>query len=191
MKRILLLSPSVQEGYALQELLATRGIALLRAFSLAGAKDALAQGLSAYLLRGTEEEAAALRACCPQLPGIVLRGPLEPEALVEELCTLLSEEEAKNQGLLGWGTLSLNPQRQEVWVAGKSLPLLREEYLLLLTLLEQRGQPLSAVQLGDRIFRRFPADAEGQVASLTRSLGRKIQAAGGELPEDFWQGLKF
>lgn len=190
MKRVLLLSPHVQEGYALQELLAPRGIVLLRAFSLEEAKRALAQGPSAYLLRGTEEEAAAFRSCCPKLPGILLREPLPPEVLVEKVFSLL-DEEAADSPLLRWGDLTLNTQRQEVQVKGKTLPLLREEYLLLLTLWEQRGQPLSAAQLGDRIFRRFPADAEGQVASLARSLGRKVQAAGGELPEDLWRGLKF
>ncbi|MCG8392378.1 MAG: response regulator [Pseudomonadales bacterium] len=100
--------------------------------------------------------------------------PFDLDELAARLQALLRRCRGASQPLIEHGRLCVDPQRQQVWLAGQPVPLPRREMSLLLALLQSRGRLLTADQLADRVYGWVDGVESNALAVHIHNLRRKL-----------------
>jgi DNA-binding response OmpR family regulator len=103
--------------------------------------------------------------------------PFSPRTLVARVRALLrrARGDLLQAEILKFGDLELDPKRMQVTLKGKEVHLTRSEYLLLETLVNHPGQPLSREQLLEKLHGIVFDGVDRSVDSHIKNLRRKIE----------------
>ena len=103
--------------------------------------------------------------------------PFSPRTLVARVRALLrrARGDLLQAEILKFGDLELDPKRMQVTLKGKEVHLTRSEYLLLETLVNHPGQPLSREQLLEQLHGIVFDGVDRSVDSHIKNLRRKIE----------------
>ena len=106
-----------------------------------------------------------------------LTKPFDLDELIARVHALARRHQGRAQTEMRLGTLVLHPQRREVWLGDRALPLSQREFDLLAALMERPGVVLSREQLEHRLYGWQDEVASNAVEVHLHHLRRKL---GGE-----------
>lgn len=106
-----------------------------------------------------------------------LTKPFDLDELIARVHALARRRQGRPQPEMRLGALMLQPQRREVTLAGKGVPLSPREFDLLAALMERPGHVLSREQLEQRLYSWQDEVASNAVEVHLHHLRRKLGAA--------------
>lgn len=215
MSRILVIDDDVHIGNILEELLKRDGHTVVRAYSgteavlvLDAARpdlvllDLMLPGLSGEQvlpkMQGIPVIVLSARADVESKVSLLLNGaadyvtkPFDSRELMARVAAALRKSAPKEDGLLVWGPIRLDPAARQAFVEGTELRLTRTEYAILRLLMQNPSQVVTKSLLLDRVSADTPDCTESSLKTHVSNLRKKLRDAGaGDPIESVW-GIGF